>query len=124
MGTAIVETVHQAEFLLSEANGTLSREKITLVSGTPLVRAGHVLGLITASGKYDEYDEGNVDGSEVARVVLLTDVVDASAADADGVGIVRLAEVNESKLTFKAAVDEAAGKADLLAQSIIQVRGA
>jgi hypothetical protein len=44
-------------------------------------------------------DPAAVDGSEVAAGVLY-DAVDASAADAEGVAIVRLAEVNATELVW------------------------
>ena len=58
-----------------------------------------VLGKATASGKYKELDPAAVDGSEVAAGILY-DAVDASAADAEGVAIVRLAEVNATELVL------------------------
>ena len=78
------------EFLVSEGNGRISRETITVLSGQTL-EAAAVLGEVTASGKYKAFDPATVDGSEA---------VDASAADAEGVAIVRLAEVNAAELVW------------------------
>ena len=44
-----------------------------------------------------------VDGSEVAAGVLY-DAVDASAADAEGVVIIRLAEINATELVWPADI--------------------
>jgi Bacteriophage lambda head decoration protein D len=86
------------EFLVSEGNSRISRETITVPSGQTL-EAAAVLGKITASGKYKVLDPAAVDGSEVAAGILY-DAVDASAADAEGVAIVRMAEVNAAELVW------------------------
>jgi hypothetical protein len=60
---------------------------------------GAVLGKVTVSGKYKELDPAAVDGSEAAAAILY-DAVDASAADAEGVVILRLAEVHAGELIW------------------------
>ena len=82
----------------SNANRRISRETITVLSGETL-EAGAVLGKVTASGKCKAIDPAAVDGSEVAAGILY-DAVDASAADAEGVAIMRLAEVNAAELVW------------------------
>jgi Bacteriophage lambda head decoration protein D len=94
----LLEGRYAGEFIVSEGNGKISRETITVLSGESLA-AGAVLGKITASGKYKALDPAAVDGSEAAAGVLY-DAVDASAADAEGVAIVRLAEVNVAELVW------------------------
>jgi Bacteriophage lambda head decoration protein D len=89
---------YAGEFVVSEGNGRISRETITVLSGETL-EAGAVLGKVTASGKYKALDPAAVDGSEIAAGILY-DAVDASAADAEGVAIVRLAEVNAAELVW------------------------
>jgi hypothetical protein len=89
---------YAGEFVVSEGNGKISRETITVVSGETL-EAGAVLGKITASGKYKALDPAAVDGSEAAAAILY-DAVDASVADAEGVAIARLAEVNAAELVW------------------------
>jgi len=89
---------YAGEFLVSEGNGRISREIITVLSGEALQPAA-VLGKVTASGKYKGLDLAAVDGSEAAAGILY-DAVDASAADAEGVAIVRLAEVNAAELVW------------------------
>lgn len=95
----LTEGFHTAEFVLSEANGGRSREKVTIVSGQDLV-AGEVLGKVTASGKYATHDQDAVDGTEAAAGVLW-EAVDASAADKEGVALVRDCEVNGTRLTWE-----------------------
>ena len=117
---ALTESLNAGEFIIAEANGTISREAVTIVSGQNLA-AGTVVGKITASGKYTAYDDDNADGSQAAAGILY-DAVDASAADKAGVIIARHAEVITAKLTFAGtndAGDITAGKADLAALDII-----
>lgn len=113
MTTLTEATCAAGEFILSEANGDRSREEITVVSGQDLA-AGTVVGIITASGKYSAYDNGNADGTETAAGVLYA-AVDASAADTAGVVIVRDAEVDSSMLTGS----DANGVTDLAALGVI-----
>ena len=54
---------YAGEFIVSEGNGKISRETITVLSGQNL-QAGAVLGKVTASGKYKALDPAAVDGSE------------------------------------------------------------
>jgi len=93
-------------FIKSEANGDLSRETVTVVSGSGKLLAGTVLGQITVGGKYKPYDNNNTDGSETAKAVLVYDV-DATSADAAAVCIVRLAEVWKARLVWAATVLDA-----------------
>jgi Bacteriophage lambda head decoration protein D len=92
------EARYAGEFIVSEGNGSISRETVTVLSGE-ILEAGAVLGKVTASGKYKALDPAAVDGSEVPAGVLY-DAVDASVADAEGVAIVRLAEVNAAELVW------------------------
>lgn len=114
--TTFTETVHQGEFLLSEANGFRSRDvKVVTVSGATKWLSGTVLGKITATGKFVKYDEaGTDDGRRVAAGVLYNEL-DPVAGDIDATVIVRDAEVLESALT---GID-ANGKADLLALGVL-----
>jgi hypothetical protein len=89
---------YAGEFIVSEGNGSISRETITVLSGEAL-EAAAVLGRVTASGKYKALDPAALDGSEAAAGILYG-AVDASAADAEGVAIVRLAEVNAAELVW------------------------
>jgi hypothetical protein len=98
----LTEGRYAGEFVVSEGNGRISRETITVLSGETL-EAGAVLGKVTASGKYKALDPAAVDGSEAAAGVLYG-AVDASAADAEGVAIMRLAEVNGAELVWPAGI--------------------
>lgn len=110
----ISEPVYNGEFLVSEGNGRISRDVITVASGSGVLTAGTVLGKITASGKFAAYNGAAADGSETA-VAVLFETVDATSADVSALAIVRLAEVNASELIGL----DVAGIADLTAATII-----
>ncbi len=94
----VTDSPRAGGFIVSEGNGTISRDPGTLIAGQNL-KPGTVLGLITASTKYTQLAPGAVDGSEVAAGALY-DAVDASAADADCVVLRRLSEWNDSELIW------------------------
>lgn len=97
------EGIHPIEGVLSEANGTRSRENVTVVLGQNLP-AMSVVGRITATGKYKQVQAAQVDGSQTAAGILLY-AVDATAADAPGVIIALDAEIRTSALQFEATED-------------------
>ncbi len=97
------EAQHSSAFMISEANGTLSRENITILAGSGAVRAltaGMVLGKVSASQKYVQFDQDAVDGSQNAAGILLTDVTAPDGTDAKGAAIVRSAEVNSAEIVW------------------------
>lgn len=121
--TTFTETLpHGDGFLIAEGNGDISRETLTIAAGQTL-RAGAVIGRITASGKYAAYDQAATDGTETAAGILRA-AVDAAAADTAAVAIVRLATVKRAALVFKSDQDAAAQAAALvdLASSFLIAR--
>lgn len=92
------------DFVINEANGTMSREQILLLRGVRQ-ESGTVLGKITASGLWKPLDLAAVDGSAVAAGVL-RDARDALAgADTRrAVAIVRNADLNGKKLIWPAGI--------------------
>ena len=123
MATTLTEDQHRGEFVVSEANGYRSRESVTIASGETL-KPGHVLGKVTSSGEYKEYNPGNADGSETA-VAVCYDHVDASGSATDGPIIARDAEVNEAELVWFSGASDAqktTGVDELSAQSDIVAR--
>lgn len=113
------EPVRALEFLVSEGNGQISRDQIVLVSGAGALKAGRVLGKVTASGKFKAYDNGASDGTEVAAGVLAYDV-DATSGDQPAVMFARLAEVKAAGLGWGSNdnTGKTAGLADLAAKLI------
>ncbi|MFM0427581.1 head decoration protein [Paraburkholderia aspalathi] len=100
------------EFLLSEGEGRISREQIIVAKGDALP-AGQLLGT-TGTGEYAPYNNAAADGSEIATAILYAPLA-ASTDPRPAVGIVRLAEVAEARLTGL----DAAARSDLAAHYVI-----
>lgn len=106
--------VYTAEFLLSEANGSISREEGVFAITVADVPAGTVLGKVTVGGAYAPYDNGASDGTQTAVAVLYS-AVKANVATQPCVVIARHAEVDGAMLTG----NDANGTTDLAAQAIL-----
>jgi hypothetical protein len=103
------------DVLKYELNPNYTRETVTLLAGTNYP-VGAVLGRITASGKMKLSTAAGSDGAQNAAAVLLYDV-DATAADATGIVVVRgPAIIAKAALVFDASVDDAAKTAAKHAQ--------
>lgn len=121
MATVFTQNLSRAGgFMVSRAAGFRYVEGATMITGQNLP-AGRVLGKITASGKYKEYNPGNADGSEVVAGILWDDV-DATAADKKCVVVARDCEVNQGEITWFAGASGGqitAGIAGLRALGVI-----
>lgn len=116
----VTESQRQVAFVLGELC-SIAVDQVTIVSGAGILTSGMVLGKITASGKYDGYDNTAATGIETAAAVLLYDV-DATAADVAATVVARLTQVKSSLLVWDVANDanaKAAGIADLATKFII-----
>lgn len=111
----------EGQFVKYEAPQAYSRENVTVAAGQ-ILKAGSVVGRITASGKIAIYNNGAADGTQTAIGVLLSDV-DATGGDKPGVIIARHAiVVDKTGLVWNAGMSEAdkdAGVADLKAIGIL-----
>lgn len=96
--TTLTEAVRPGEFIIAEANGTISREVVTIAAAAGAMVAGTVLSKLTSGGKYVEYDNAGTDGTETAAAILYAAIPD-SASDQTAVVIVRHAEVESALLT-------------------------
>lgn len=108
------EGKYAGEFLLSEGNGTISRDTVVIAAAAGAIEPGTVLGKITASGKFVPYSNAAADGSEVAAGIAIYAIPD-SAVDQNAVAIRRFAEVQRDRLVGS----DAAGEADLQALGVI-----
>jgi len=119
------EGKHNLEFLVSEANGYRSRDKVTVtVPANTTLAPGYVLAKLSATGKFVPYDNSGSDGSEAAAGVNANELVNATGSPLDVVAtvFVRHAEVRDADLEWEGTVDstgKTAGKADLAAIGII-----
>jgi len=117
---SLTQTNRTAEFLASEATGTRSRDVVTLLANQ-VVKAGEVLGKVTASGKYVAFNQDAADGSEAAAAIAYEDA-DATGADLSITVIIRDAEVYSAKLTWPSDITEgeqATAEGELAALGII-----
>lgn len=113
-------------FLVSEANGMYrSREQAVIASGSGVVRAGTVLGRVTADGadkgKFKPLAPAAADGTQTAAAILW-EGCDATAADVRRTVNVRDCEVHADVLVFAAGTtnnQKTAAMAALAALGII-----
>lgn len=118
MPNTLTEGRHTGGYIVSEANGALSREVVTILkkSGHKL-QAGTVLGKVTASGKYAPVNFSASDGSQTATAILF-DNVDATEKDRSAVVTVRHAEVKASALVWPAGA-----QTDQIKAALAQLQG-
>lgn len=109
------EARRTGEHVISEANGTRSREVVVIASGAGKLEAGTVLGKITASGKYGKYDNADTTTGIGTAAAVLYAGIDATSADAKAVVHLRDCEITEALLT---GID-ASGKTDLAGLGVI-----
>ena len=96
---AKTETRHTAGFIISEANGFRSREKVTIKGGQNLT-AGTVIGTSDVSGgNYAAFDNTATTGVPTAEGILIEDC-DASGGAKEAAMLARDAEVNQSEVTL------------------------
>jgi hypothetical protein len=116
--TTKTEGVRPLAFVLTEGNGNISREIVTIKSGAGKLAAGTVLGQITTGGKWVISANATVTGSEGAEAAkgVLAYPVDATDADVQAVIVRRLAEVKKLMLIVDASVNDATKLATKLGQ--------
>ena len=111
-----------AHYIVSEAaNIYRSREMGTVAAGSGVLKAGAVLGRVTASGEYAPFNPAGADGSETAAAILW-EGCDATDAAVRRTLTVRDTEVHADVLEWADGVDDAqksAALASLEAQGII-----
>lgn len=105
--TTLTEGKHAGGFLVWEVLRDYTRETITVASGAGKLEPGTVLGKITTGGKYTGLAPAATNGSQNAAGILW-DGVDASAADAPGVVVLRgPALVNQHEIVWPDGATEA-----------------
>ncbi|MDD3028834.1 MAG: head decoration protein [Alphaproteobacteria bacterium] len=67
--TELTEGQHKAEFLVSEANGTASRDVVAILAGQNL-KAGHVLGQISVGSATGAAVSGNTGNGTLSAVTV------------------------------------------------------
>jgi hypothetical protein len=117
MTTTLTSVPRVEEFVLSEGNGFISREEVTVTLGASALKSGTVMSKLTATGKWVAYDDSGTDGTETASGILYT-ALPIGTGDVSAVMFVRDCEVVRAALTGLNANAEA----DLAAKGVI-VRG-
>ena len=103
----LTETNHAGGFLVWEVLRDYTRETVTIASGAGKLEPGTVLGKITTGGKFTKLTPAATNGSQNAAGILWAGV-DASAADAPGVVILRgPALVNRHEIIWLEGASEA-----------------
>jgi hypothetical protein len=104
--TTLTEGPHPGGFLVWEVLRDYTRETVTLASGAGKIAPGTVLGKITTGGKYTTLAPAASNGSQNAAGILWAGV-DATAADAPGVVVLRgPAIVNRHEIIWPAGATE------------------
>ncbi|WAC26417.1 head decoration protein [Ancylobacter sp. SL191] len=103
MAVLTEDLARPGHYIISEANGYRSRDEITVASGAGVLKAGRVLGKVTASGKYVNYTPGASDGSQNAAAILYQGC-DATSADVRRTITARDSEVQADVLNWGPAV--------------------
>lgn len=112
------EPIRDYEALLSEGEGSISRQAVTIAAGAGTLSAGSVLGTVTASGHFAAHDPAAEDGTETATAVLMQ----TASAGQQATAIVRLAEVKTAALAWIAGItteQKASAYADLKTAFVI-----
>jgi len=86
--TTLTEGKHAGGFLVWEVLRDYTRETVTIASGAGKLEPGTVLGKITTGGKFTALAAAATNGSQNAAGILWAGV-DATAADAPGVVVLR-----------------------------------
>ena len=105
--TTLTEGKHAGGFLVWETSRDYTRETVTIASGAGKIEPGTVLGKITTGGKFTALAPAATNGSQNAAGIIWAGV-DASAADAAGVVLLRgPAIVNRHEIVWPAGATEA-----------------
>ncbi|ASG21405.1 head decoration protein [Nitrospirillum viridazoti] len=106
MGAVFTEGLNTGEYLVSEANGNLSRDTITLAQSAAPYSAGQVLAYVAASDHYVAYDEAAQGDAAVAAAINFARV-NASAGDVRATAHTNYAEINKAALAWAPGVTSA-----------------
>lgn len=118
--TILKDSRGAGHFILSEANGYRSRQRISVAAGQALV-SGQVIAKLTAGGTHVKLAPAATDGSQTVVGVLFDDVVTTTEV-IEAVSFERDGEVNAADLVWPAGVTEnqkTAALAALAAKGVI-----
>lgn len=102
--TILKDSPGAGHFILSEANGYRSRQRVTF-DVNQSIKAGEIYGVITATKRAVKLAPGAADGSQTAAGISFDDIL-TTAAPVEGVGIERDAEVAQVRLAWAAGITD------------------
>jgi hypothetical protein len=94
---------HPFEGIVSESNGNLSRDEIT-IGASQTISPGSVLGKITATGAYVAWNPAASDGSQNAAAIAIYPAVTGSGATATIAALTRDAEFRSEALMWASGI--------------------
>ncbi len=110
MARILEEDLHRtAAFLVSEGQGTISREQEMIAGGSGKIKPGTVLGKVTASGKFKPLAPTANDGTQSAAAILIEGCNTGKDDDAEDVRrtiIARHAEVHGAMLLWPEGITD------------------
>lgn len=118
--TILKDSRGAGHFILSEANGYRSRQRISVAAGQTLV-SGQVIAKLTAGGAHVKLAPAAADGSQTVVGILFDDVVTTTEVT-EAVSFERDGEVNAADLVWPAGITEnqkTAALAALAAKGVI-----
>jgi len=76
---ALTESRRTGEFLLSEANGTRSREEVVIAAASGNIAAGTIMAKLTAGGQYVPFAAGGTGGAQTAAGIAHAAIANSAA---------------------------------------------
>jgi hypothetical protein len=122
MATSFTEGRHNCEFILSEEEGHLSRDNVTIAENQT-IEPGEII--VTGAGGYTAYAAGGAAPDPATGCgIALYGVTTGAGETAKIAAIVRLAEVNGKKLAWPADITapQTATATAMLAANMVLVR--
>lgn len=114
---------HAGEFIGELAMGIGYHTEPVTVLADQVLSAGHVVGIVAASGKYVAYDNAGTDDGRRTVAGILFDNVNATGADKPGVVLRRgPAIVNKNDLVWAAGIDAAEQAAAITALMALGIK--
>ena len=114
MGRILEEDLHRtASFLVSEGQGTFSREQEMIAGDSGKIKPGTVLGKVTANGKFKPLAPAASDGTQNAAAILYEGCDTGKDDDAEDVRrtiVARHAEVHGAMLIWPDGIADAKKK--------------
>lgn len=104
----VTEGKYAGDWLKWEQDNLYSREVVTILAGSGAARvltSGMVMGKVTASGKWIQYDDTAANGAQNAAGVLLLNTTAPDGTDVKATIIIRDAIISDNGITWPSTAD-------------------